>query len=196
MKIVVTQVASSLLAANTPTNFYDKMKYKNVWLHLFSIHSQITVAVVYLLTCTWTIRCRSKRLPYVINEMFELRNLREIWRWNSWTRRWGFRFSWIRQFVARFVLTDVSKAVRSVETSGTTIPVTHRRIKEDPNPHVRSQIPKQKYYHVPRELIYKSLQFTLLELLQNILNSLNKDRPTWCHLLYYFTIYCSTCLEC
>ena len=26
--------------------------------------------------------------------------------------------------------------------------------------------------------------------------SLNKDRPTWCHLLYYFTIYCSTCFEC
>jgi hypothetical protein len=25
---------------------------------------------------------------------------------------------------------------------------------------------------------------------------LNKDRPTWCHLLYYFTIYCSTCFEC
>jgi hypothetical protein len=23
-----------------------------------------------------------------------------------------------------------------------------------------------------------------------------KDRPTWCHLLYYFTIYCSTCFEC
>jgi hypothetical protein len=22
---------------------------------------------------------------------------------------------------------------------------------------------------------------------------LNKDRPTWCHLLYYFIIYCSTC---
>ena len=25
---------------------------------------------------------------------------------------------------------------------------------------------------------------------------LNKDRPTWFHLLYYFTIYCSTCFEC
>jgi len=25
---------------------------------------------------------------------------------------------------------------------------------------------------------------------------LNKDRPTWCHLLYYFTIYCSTCFGC
>jgi hypothetical protein len=25
---------------------------------------------------------------------------------------------------------------------------------------------------------------------------LNKDRPTWCHLLYYFTIYCSKCFEC
>jgi len=25
---------------------------------------------------------------------------------------------------------------------------------------------------------------------------LNKDRPTWCHLLYYFTIYHSTCFEC
>jgi len=25
---------------------------------------------------------------------------------------------------------------------------------------------------------------------------LNKDRPTWCHLFYYFTIYCSTCFEC
>ena len=22
------------------------------------------------------------------------------------------------------------------------------------------------------------------------------DRPTWCHLFYYFTIYCSTCFEC
>ena len=26
--------------------------------------------------------------------------------------------------------------------------------------------------------------------------AVNKDRPTWCHLLYYFTIYCSTCFEC
>jgi len=25
---------------------------------------------------------------------------------------------------------------------------------------------------------------------------LNKDRSTWWHLLYYFTIYCSTCFEC
>ena len=25
---------------------------------------------------------------------------------------------------------------------------------------------------------------------------LNKDRPTWCHLFYYFTIYCSTSFEC
>jgi hypothetical protein len=25
---------------------------------------------------------------------------------------------------------------------------------------------------------------------------LNKDRSTWCHLLYYFTIYCSACFEC
>jgi len=25
---------------------------------------------------------------------------------------------------------------------------------------------------------------------------LNKDLPTWCHLFYYFTIYCSTCFEC
>ena len=25
---------------------------------------------------------------------------------------------------------------------------------------------------------------------------LNIDRPTWCHLFYYFTIYCSTCFEC
>ena len=25
---------------------------------------------------------------------------------------------------------------------------------------------------------------------------LNKDRPTWCHLLYYCTIYCSSCFEC
>ena len=25
---------------------------------------------------------------------------------------------------------------------------------------------------------------------------LNKDRPTWCHLFHYFTIYCSACLEC
>jgi hypothetical protein len=25
---------------------------------------------------------------------------------------------------------------------------------------------------------------------------LNKDRPTWCHLFYYFTIYFSTCFEC
>ena len=29
-----------------------------------------------------------------------------------------------------------------------------------------------------------------------ILISLNKDRPTWCHSLYYFTISCSTCFEC
>ena len=26
--------------------------------------------------------------------------------------------------------------------------------------------------------------------------NLNKDRPTWCHTLYYSTIYCSTCFEC
>jgi len=146
MNIVVTQLASSLLAVNTLTNFSHKIKYKNVWLHLFSINSQITVAVVYLLTCTWTIRYGSKRLPYMINEMFELRNFRDIWSWNSGTRRWGFRSSWIRQFVAWFVVPDVSKAVRSVETSGTTNPVTRRRIQEDPNPHLRSQIPKQKYY--------------------------------------------------
>ena len=25
---------------------------------------------------------------------------------------------------------------------------------------------------------------------------LNTDRPAWCHSLYYFTIYCSTCFEC
>ena len=25
---------------------------------------------------------------------------------------------------------------------------------------------------------------------------LNKDRPTLCYLIYYFTIYCSTCFEC
>ena len=25
---------------------------------------------------------------------------------------------------------------------------------------------------------------------------LNKDRPTWRHLFYYFTISCSTCFEC
>jgi hypothetical protein len=25
---------------------------------------------------------------------------------------------------------------------------------------------------------------------------LNKDRPTWCHLVYYFIIWCSTCFEC
>jgi len=27
-------------------------------------------------------------------------------------------------------------------------------------------------------------------------SQLNKDRPAWCHLFYYFTIYCSTCFEC
>ena len=78
MNTVVTQVASSLLAANTLTNFSDKMQYKNVWLHLFSINSQITVAVVYLLTCTLTIRYGSKRLLHMVNEMFQLRKLREI----------------------------------------------------------------------------------------------------------------------
>ena len=31
---------------------------------------------------------------------------------------------------------------------------------------------------------------------QSIKGYLNKERPTWCHLLYYFTIYCSTCFEC
>ena len=30
----------------------------------------------------------------------------------------------------------------------------------------------------------------------NIWLLFNKDRPTWCHLFYYFTIYCSTCFEC
>jgi len=30
----------------------------------------------------------------------------------------------------------------------------------------------------------------------NKLRPLNKDRPTWCHLFYYFTVYCSTCFEC
>ena len=29
-----------------------------------------------------------------------------------------------------------------------------------------------------------------------ILVQLNEDRPTWCHLFYCFTIYCSTCFEC
>ena len=29
-----------------------------------------------------------------------------------------------------------------------------------------------------------------------IFTTLNKDRPTWCHLFYYSTIYCSTCFEC
>ena len=24
----------------------------------------------------------------------------------------------------------------------------------------------------------------------------DKDRPTWCYLFYYFTIYCLTCFEC
>ena len=31
---------------------------------------------------------------------------------------------------------------------------------------------------------------------RNISDGLSKDRPTSCHLLYYFTIYCSTCFEC
>lgn len=52
----------------------------------------------------------------------------------------------MRQFFARFVVPDVSKAVRSVEKSGTTNPETHRRIQEDQNPHFRWQLPKQKYY--------------------------------------------------
>jgi hypothetical protein len=51
-----TQVTSSLLAANTLSNFSNKMKYRNVWLHLFSINPQITVVVVFLRTCTWTFR--------------------------------------------------------------------------------------------------------------------------------------------
>jgi hypothetical protein len=29
-----------------------------------------------------------------------------------------------------------------------------------------------------------------------IILPVEKDRPTLCHLLYYFTIYCSTCFEC
>ena len=29
-----------------------------------------------------------------------------------------------------------------------------------------------------------------------IIRYLNNDIPTWCHLFYYFTIYCSTCFEC
>ena len=30
----------------------------------------------------------------------------------------------------------------------------------------------------------------------NITGYLNNDRPTWCHLFYYFIIYCSTCFGC
>jgi hypothetical protein len=40
-------------------------------------------------------------------------------------------------------------------------------------------------------------EFSILSLLERATSwQLNKVRPTWCHLLYYFTIYCSTCFEC
>jgi hypothetical protein len=146
MNIVVSQVTSSVSTANNLINFSDKMKYKNVWLHLFSINPQITVAVVYLLTCTWPFRYDRKRLPCMVNDMFQLRNLREIWSFHSGMRRWGFASSWMQHFVARFVIPDVSKAVRSVESSGTTNPVIHSRIQEVPKPHLHWQLPKQKYY--------------------------------------------------
>ena len=41
-------------------------------------------------------------------------------------------------------------------------------------------------------LCYNCLQYSV----QQHTVQLNKDRPTWCHLLYYFTVYCSTCFEC
>ena len=31
---------------------------------------------------------------------------------------------------------------------------------------------------------------------QNIRRKMNKERPTSCHLLHYFIIYCSTCFGC
>ena len=34
------------------------------------------------------------------------------------------------------------------------------------------------------------------KLFLKIWKQLNKERPTWCHLLYYFIIYCSTCFGC
>jgi hypothetical protein len=100
--------------------FWQKMEYKNVRLHLLRINSHITVAVVYLLICCSTFCYGSKRLPYKVNDMFQLRNLREIWNFHRGMRRWEFGPSWIRRFVARFVVPNISKTVRSVETSGNT----------------------------------------------------------------------------
>jgi len=34
------------------------------------------------------------------------------------------------------------------------------------------------------------------EQLSCVRRTLNNNRPTWFHSLYYFTIYCSTCFEC
>ena len=50
---------------------------------------------------------------------------------------------------------------------------------------------RKHYFNHPED----SLMMAPLEC-RNIWEKLNKDRPTLCHLLYYFTIYCSTCFEC
>lgn len=187
MNIVFTQVTSSLLATNTLTTFSDKIKYKNVWLHLFSINPQITVAVVYLRTCTWTFRYGSMRLPYMINDMFKLRNLQEIWSFHSGMRRWFGSF-WIRQFVAWFVVPDISKAVRSVETSRTTNPVTHSRIQEVPNPHFHWQLPKQKYYLCSTATVLQEVTVLYIigapsEHTKFMFLPFNNDKP---HVYFYF----------
>lgn len=187
MNIVVKQVASSFLAANTLTNFSDKMKYKNARIHIFIINSQINVAVVYLLTCTWTIRYGSKRLPYMINEMFKLRNLREIWSWNSGTKRWEdsdlleydnlSRDSWFPMFRKQYVPSKRREPVTQWHI------VVYKKI--------RILISVRRYRsknitYVPRELIYNSLYFSLLLLLHNTQNScfsFNNDKP---HVHFHF----------
>jgi len=45
--------------------------------------------------------------------------------------------------------------------------------------------------------VYKQTHFVILCLLDRASSwYLSKERPNWCHLLYYFTISCSTCFGC
>jgi len=42
--------------------------------------------------------------------------------------------------------------------------------------------------------LHRFLRHLLAETQKHL--TLNKERPTWCHLLFYFIIYCSTCFGC
>ena len=48
----------------------------------------------------------------------------------------------------------------------------------------------------PHDLIHSTIFGKKSYWTQNMFWFFNKERPTWCHLLYYFTVYCSTCFGC